>query len=326
MHGVRRGIRPSEAQLEQERKRSAHVANIIRKALVLRGTPLPNPLNDEFNAAYNLVETALLTNPDEYTLWSFRREVFIARLQQQQQSTELWRYELTLTSKALRNHPKAYPAWQHRIWLLEQAPSICKPYISISSAEAVTQELQLTKLMLSQDARNFHGWAHRMRVRSFSHDDDDSKELQFVTQKINDDFANYSAWHHRSVLLPRVEQQITRDVIQNELEFVKQAFYTEPDVQSVWFYHRWLLAGAPRPSDTHFVDDHHADIVDQQMLEGELESCEQLLELEPDARYAWQTKAHILVKLGKREEAFQTLDKLVQLVSFCVLSVLIVVD
>ena len=118
--------------------------------------------------------------------------------------------------------------------------------------------------MLMADARNFHGWAHRMRVRAIQqqlevedcdslpeddgkglrHAHSDKKEFEFVHSKINDDFANYSAWHHRSVLLPRIHNQkkIYQETqtsahhlfIRKELDFVKQAFYTEPDVQSAW--------------------------------------------------------------------------------------------
>lgn len=375
MHGVRRGARPSEAQIEQERRRSAHAASVIRRCLALRRAPLPNPINEAFLQSYNLIETALLNNPDEYTLWAYRREVLTARLEfsstprkvtevatettttaataetvakttkeaaaikgtvegsEGMLAQELWQAELNLTMRALRNHPKAYPAWQHRIWLLNDLPKIDR---RITAHKGVVAELNLTKLLLSSDARNFHGWAHRMRVRAIRHQieggqaNDDQKELDFVHSKINDDFANYSAWHHRSVLLPRIEAKkrakdqdrvgegndsSRRELIRKELEFVKQAFYTEPDVQSVWFYHRWLLAGAPVHGGK--------VVIDESILRDELAACEELIDLEPDARYAWLAKAHILGELGYQTEAFETLEKLEELVShlhFIVLS------
>lgn len=316
MHGVRRGTRPSEAQLEAERKRSTQVADVIQRALILRRVPLQFPLDEAFKKQYALVETALLSNPDEYTLWSFRREVLSARLASEDSTCadDIWRDELTLTMSALRNHAKAYPAWQHRVWLLSN--KTIESYLSSSVRKrAVAEEEKLTRLMLSNDPRNFHGWAHRMRVHAIQaerqpemKEEMDKNELDFVEGKINDDFANYSAWHHRSVLLPRVHgQQTMKSHIRSELHYVQQAFYTEPEVQSVWFYHRWLLAGAPAKGSK--------STIDEEVLEDELTSCEELLQLEPTARHALQTKAHILVQLGQKTKANETLDRLQELVS-----------
>eukprot|EP00850_Spirogloea_muscicola_P005162 SM000023S07618 [mRNA] locus=s23:538465:542620:+ [translate_table: standard] len=83
-----------------------------------------------------------------------------------------------------------------------------------------------------------------------------SHELQYTTEKINENFSNYSAWHYRSDLLTRIHAvdpqgergggrgpagRIGHTVLEEEFELVKQAFYTEPDDQSGWMYHTWLL-------------------------------------------------------------------------------------
>jgi geranylgeranyl transferase type-2 subunit alpha len=129
-------------------------------------------------------------------------------------------------------------------------------------------------------------------------------ELTFATEKINSDFANYSAWHHRSALLPVVHDSADA-FLGTELEFVRQAFYTEPDVQSAWFYHRWLLAGAPARGVK-------AD-VRPQVWAQELEACEQLLEIEPDARWALHAKADLLSRLGLPQEAKEVFLRLARL-------------
>jgi hypothetical protein len=72
------------------------------------------------------------------------------------------------------------------------------------------------------------------------------------SEKINENFSNYSAWHYRTVLLPRLYPAASvasdpsvraryEEVLDGEFHLVRQAFYTEPEDQSAWLYHRWLL-------------------------------------------------------------------------------------
>ena len=76
---------------------------------------------------------------------------------------------------------------------------------------------------------------------------------------------NYSAWHYRSKLLPQIYAPATaaelapavapaapatepaavqpfQAVLLEELELLRNAFFTAPEDQSAWFYHRWVLA------------------------------------------------------------------------------------
>lgn len=36
--------------------------------------------------------------------------------------------------------------------------------------------------------------------------------------------------------------QLRLSVLEQELQLVRQAMYTEPEDQSAWMYHRWLLS------------------------------------------------------------------------------------
>lgn len=232
--------------------------------------------------------------------------------------SSLWKVELELGLAALRRHPKAYAAWHHRLWLLS-APEVIAMLPKEIHRKALRAELEMSSLLLAKDERNFHGWAHRMRTREVAAtcaevDANTARdELDFVTDKINANFANYSAWHHRSALLPVLRRfngaecgETKADFIGNELEYVRHAFYTEPDdVQSAWFYHRWLLAGAPARGMKASVDD--------SVCLQELHMCKELLEIEPSARWALHAQAHLLVRLGRPSEAAPVFEKLIVL-------------
>ena len=91
-------------------------------------------------------------------------------------------------------------------------------------------------------------------------------EFEFTSNKIDINFSNYSAFHYRSKLLPIVldlkmgEEQragkegtaASRDLVKiriakEELALCQNAIFTEPDDQSSWFYHRFVIdwAGVP---------------------------------------------------------------------------------
>ena len=63
------------------------------------------------------------------------------------------------------------------------------------------------------------------------------EEIAFTTEKIRNNFSNYSSWHLRSKLLPR----LTPTILEAELDLIQNAAFTDPNDQSVWFYHKWLV-------------------------------------------------------------------------------------
>lgn len=85
-------------------------------------------------------------------------------------------------------------------------------------------------------------------------------EFEFSTDKIAENFSNYSAFHHRSIfikLLPSVQHflnNILKDptndnyfkefenIITQEFTIIENAVFTEPDDQSAWWYHQFLLS------------------------------------------------------------------------------------
>lgn len=76
-------------------------------------------------------------------------------------------------------------------------------------------------------------------------------EFDFTTLKIYQNFSNYSAWQRRSILLPKylqtfdLQHQI-ESFLKNEVEMCRNAAWTEPADQSIWFYQRWLFDQLPK--------------------------------------------------------------------------------
>jgi geranylgeranyl transferase type-2 subunit alpha len=220
----------------------------------------------------------LSRNPESYTIWNYRREILENGLfvgSSNDQIQKLIEDDLRFGEKKLREYPKVYWIWNHRRWCLEKAP---KPDWA--------HELMLVTLMLKSDQRNFHGWHYRRYVvsnienstgRSLVED-----EFAYTTEKINADFANYSAWHNRGKLIPRYlagkSDQERKDFLLSDLEKIRHAIYTDPEIQSSWIYQRWLLT----------TNDVAPSLTSEELgelIEREIKSIGELSEAEPDTKW-----------------------------------------
>lgn len=182
----------------------------------------------------------LEVNPEHYTAWNYRKLAVLHNLTQSETDTDsefiksIFTQELTLVENALKRNYKSYGAWHHRKWVLSKGHS------------ATDRELRLLNLYQKQDTRNFHAWNYRRFIAALQNIPYE-EELQFTTDMINDNFSNYSAWHNRSVLLSHLLEERVQgyypkeNVLAEEYEFVRNALFTDPDDQSGWFYHLWLL-------------------------------------------------------------------------------------
>eukprot|EP01102_Stenamoeba_stenopodia_P020064 TRINITY_DN7705_c0_g1_i1.p1 TRINITY_DN7705_c0_g1~~TRINITY_DN7705_c0_g1_i1.p1 ORF type:complete len:309 (-),score=91.60 TRINITY_DN7705_c0_g1_i1:120-1046(-) len=286
MHGVRKVKNPEEV----DRQKKLEIEAKIQKYKVLL-----NAVNEKRRAkaydeaALTLTGQLIAVNPEYYTMWNYRREILqhLFEAADVDKKAALLK-ELQVTEDAIKKNPKCYWVWNHRTWTTQQLGADCE----------WKRELALCAQLLDLDQRNFHCWNYRRYVVREGKPINDKENLDFTTKKIEQNFSNYSAWQQRSALLPVVydSPEALSDALTEEFELVKSAFYTEPSDQSAWFYHRWLRTMSSS----------------KERLRQELEMCEELLNEEPNSKWALLTKVFIMEELKEGlDQANDILGKLV---------------
>ncbi|XP_070956496.1 geranylgeranyl transferase type-2 subunit alpha isoform X1 [Macaca nemestrina] len=243
MHG-RLKVKTSEEQAEAKRLEREQKLKLYQSAT--QAVFQKRQAGELDESVLELTSQILGANPDFATLWNCRREV-LQQLETQKSPEELAalvKTELGFLESCLRVNPKSYGTWHHRCWLLGRLPE-----------PNWARELELCARFLEVDERNFHCWDYRRFVATQAAVPP-AEELAFTDSLITRNFSNYSSWHYRSCLLPQLHPQpdsgpqgrLPEDVLLKELELVQNAFFTDPNDQSAWFYHRWLL-GRADPQD-----------------------------------------------------------------------------
>lgn len=112
-------------------------------------------------------------------------------------------------------------------------------------------------------------------------------EFDFTTCKIYENFSNYSAWQRRAHLLPAYlnamseETAVRASLLRNEVELCRNAAWTEPADQSVWFYQRWFFEQLPGA----LCSDDEKELI-KLLATEQLKSMEELIKEEPNAALA----------------------------------------
>lgn len=210
----------------------------------------------------------ILVDLDDFaTVWNLRK----IEILKNEITPEVVERELNICYEVLRSNPKSYWAWHHRRWMIDR----CEGY-------DCHNEVKLIDKLLDYDCRNFHAWRHRRWAVAKCGDLAES-ELEMTTSRIQANFSNFSAWHYRSQLsnLPDLKE---------EIEMIKSAVWTDSNDQSAWIYFRWILQKPEISSD-------HA------YLQEQLEDMHSLIEVEPEAKYAYMAAIWIHRLLPEQDEA-----------------------
>ncbi|KIM87553.1 hypothetical protein PILCRDRAFT_815105 [Piloderma croceum F 1598] len=248
MHGVKRVGQSKEALGAKKQREQAK----IKDYLALTDDLLSRKKDKDWSKeAFDLTTRLLQVNPEFYTIWNYRRSIMLNGLfppSSPEEINSLLASELSMTTAALKAHPKVYWIWNHRQWCLENVPE--GPGQDGADFHGWRKanwdrELYVVEKMLDADARNFLAWNYRRYVlASMPIQRPKVSELTYTTRKIETNFSNFSAWHQRSKVYTSLWDSGSLDPIkcqEEEFELVRNAMYTDPNDQSVWMYHRWLV-------------------------------------------------------------------------------------
>ncbi|KAG5183575.1 rab geranylgeranyltransferase alpha [Tribonema minus] len=301
MHGRKKLDKPrSEEELAAIRAKVLNYSKVVAATNQLRRELLAHPSAQTQKTLLDVVDKVVRVNPDYYSMWNYRKEAALpileaaegqAKVGVQERRAQVVEQELALAAAAFKRNPKCYSAWHHRRWVLERGAD------AIGGEAAYRRELELCRQFLLLDSRNFHCWAYRgwvVEQAGLSAEED----FAFTTEKILENFSNYSAFHYRSKLLPAVAEARgaggVLTLVEQELEMVHQAFFTEPDDQSAWWYHRFLVGWA---AEALHGTEHHDKY--PELLQKEVDCIRELLFVEERCKWALVTLHHLLCALAR---------------------------
>ncbi|KIY43667.1 rab-protein geranylgeranyltransferase [Fistulina hepatica ATCC 64428] len=276
MHSVKRVRYSAEAlaakkQREQER---------LQRYLVLTDELLAKKRNNDWSReAFDLTTKMLHDNPEFYTIWNYRRQILLNGLFNGCSTAEkkdILLRDLALTTSALKAHPKVYWIWNHRRWCLEMVPEGPGTPGGDGDLNGWRTAIWTKELLLFVVL----AWNYRRYVlASMPVPRSPMDEIKYTTRKIEANFSNFSAWHQRSKVLTSLWEDGSLDPVKSkeeEFELVQNAMYTDPDDQSVWIYHRWLIGIGDDPD----------------LLKREIAAIQQLLDEQPDSKWCMESIVH----------------------------------
>lgn len=326
---------------EVSKERDAETLALIEKLLLVNPDPLAlwNHRRElilaktgDFEVSKELVLTAscLERNPKAYGAWFHRkwsiRKALSAAESSTSSSTSLLERELALCAQFLKLDERNFHCWNYRRFVVSALLQICATPSTSSDDEREgkvfvdgswlwEKEQDVLVIMGAQvaspdQATSLQGLVLSLNFQLLALL---QSEWDFTTQKIHENFSNCSAFHYRSKLLPlkllASEDASPLTMARTELEMVHNAIFTEPDDQTAWWYHRFLLADWLAPFSR--TEDYKELILEEEELLTELIDTE-----DGQSKWAWLGLHMVLTQFQDNPDKtriLECLDKLAEL-------------
>ena len=257
----------------------------------------------------------------------------------EEQRSIMLQTELGLCASFLDKDERNFHCWNYRRFVVAALLEV--PVLATSSGaddDEVTVKLdgswkvggavmgpQLAIILAPSNANTF---SEQIPQPSALTDDVIRSEFEYTTQRIKKNFSNCSAFHYRSKLIDLVldadmrDEGISRneegvayqarlDMARGELETIQSAVFTEPDDQTAWWYHRFVVAWArPAPAAVWNDEDAAFEAVEMfaELLEEEKAVIQELIDAE-GGQCKWGLLAlHMLLFEMNKLDGFGTDD------------------
>jgi len=229
---------------------------------------------DDVRKELKVIETALKRNPKAYCAWQHRKWVHtllypppLITLQGGEESAtltpptpgvvratakEFLEGDLSLLDQLLQADPRNFHAWGYRRWLAGRLG--LPPH----------GELHYTAAAIEQNFSNYSAWHYRSLLLPLAYpavgepcraigDLEKDHTTSFVDEK--EGISAPRAGGGGGGGASRKARLVGRSCLEDELEIVHQAIFTEPEDQSAWIYHRWVLSACLDHLDHHLVSE-----------------------------------------------------------------------
>ena len=265
--------------------------------------------NFDLEDELKLTAACLQRNPKAYAAWFHRKWAVrhflltTAASAAGEQRSALLQTELGLCASFLDRDERNFHCWNYRryivalmleVSLLDNADN----EINLDGSWNSVGDAVVMGPQLAFDTERSNAKEEQLPAESI--DEVIRSEFEYTSQRIEKNFSNCSAFHYRSKLIDLVldadlreegiirneegeAYQVRLDMSRGELEMVQSAVFTEPDDQTAWWYHRFVVAWTKPQSVEHWTDrDAAADAMESfaEVLEEERESIRELVEAE----------------------------------------------
>lgn len=310
-------------------KQHAHTADVTVDDAPPTSAPTSTYTHD-WSIDLTLTEKSFHKNPKCYSAWYHRiwcidvgqlnvlheLQVCDQMLKLDERNFHAWKHRRAVAARVDRMHLQnttqshtqlpLQPSIQHvkQHYFITPQQYITDTY---HSAALIDSEFHFTRQCIDTNFSNFSAWHYRSQLL-------DMIIQQQAAGKQPKDIANSA---------PKISSLVTTPYLQlldTEFELIKQALITQPSDQSPWLYYKWLIGkvmlsagqqhmpnvgilSVERPEHTEAADTYDMPALDHvvAVLWRENALCEQILKLEPEAKYAILTRFQILSALQHYE-------------------------